>query len=146
MIQNQSKFADSNLVPFFLCSDEVQLTLITGLLEENNIEIFVETEGLDEEVHKIYVRARDLSKSERLLQNSQKAFSSIEHKDNPQIESIDWGRIVLRTLLVLTSLFFGMLSYYTLLTSEKVMGIFLCGISVFFLSIFIFSFDWSSKA
>lgn len=47
--------------------------------------------------------------------------------------------------LVLTSLFYAIISYYALITSETYMGFVLGGASIFFLLIFIFQFDWGKR-
>ncbi len=133
--------ATDTTVLLLSCLNDYEVGIVVGLLQENGIEVFVDTkEGLLTQ-YEVFVFNRDLPKAKQLLADSSKVFESI--KDPSHHDSRSRDKIILRILLLLTSLFFAVISYYAFVSSEHFMGLLILGISIFFLVIFIFSFEWS---
>lgn len=143
MISDDLYYPADAVIPLLSCSSSHEVDIVVGLLRENGIEVFVDSkEGLLAP-YEISVFNYDLPKAKEILAASNKVFETVEQSSSE--DSKRRSTITLRILLFLTFLFFGVLSYYILKTSEKFMGWIIGGISFFFLLVFIFSFEWRKK-
>jgi hypothetical protein len=143
--------ATKDIVLLASCSDEVELRMIVGLLEANNIRVCIDRKDVGANTggksnifgfYKVYVSSDNFSSAKEIIEDSIKTFQGGEHYKE---ESKKKDKLPLRILLLLNCILFGMLGYYTSLTSEKIMGAALAGASVFFLLVFFFSFNWQKK-
>ena len=123
--------------------NDYEISFVVGLLQENDIEVFVDTkQGLLAQ-YEVFVFNRDLRRAKQLLGDSKKVFETIENPFQRAPRGRD--KLILRILLLLTSLFFGVISYYAFLSSENIMALIIIGISVSFLAILVFSIERGGK-
>ncbi len=136
------------------CWDEVQLHLIWGVLSQNDIEYEIDAKGLGAVTgekgelfseYRVYINERDLDRAKYLLDDSITTTEEKHEEAFLQNEPLKKHRPILKIVPLLISLFFGMLSFYTLTTSERFMAIVSGGMAMFFLAVFLFSFDIKQK-
>jgi len=133
------------------CQDEIELRMLIGLLEANNIEAYIDINSAVENtggksnlfaVHKVYVSVDNFSSANKIIEDSKQI---LEKEDPCKEKGKKRDKLGLRILLFLNFFLFGILAYYTSFTSEKIMCAALTGASIFFLLVFFFSFDWGKK-
>ena len=139
MFANESR-KENSLNLLLSCNNDYEMDLIIALLQDNEVNAYVDR-GLElPTIYRIFVNRNDLGKAQQILAASNKVFEGIG--ETPQVLPKRRHKIILKVLLFFTSLFFGAVSYYIFRTTKDSMGIVMAGISLFFLLVFIFSFDF----